>query len=147
METLYFKEQDETVHKITCEYEDYQEDPRKYGTSIGYMVFKERRNASLGDEQVKNYRDFFINNLSGEDKEQYQSMTERQLFDIWEKEQLIVIPLDVYEHGGISIHEGSLSIKKEHWLDGSLDEDVVNDGFIYLPKDNDIITDFHLEQG
>ena len=145
METLYFKEQDETVHKITCEYVDHQEDPRKYA-SIGYMVFKERRNESLGDEQVKNYGDFFINNLPGEDKEQYQSMTENQLFNLWEKEQLIVIPLNIIDHGRIAIHEGSLAIKKERWLDGSLDENVVNDGFIYIPKDSDFVTDFHLQQ-
>ena len=63
-------------------------------------------------------------------------LTETQLFDKWAASKLAVIPIDVYEHGGITCHEAS--IRKTARASNDRDDGVIhNDGFIYIDKDDE----------
>ena len=142
--TWHFKEKDGTIHKLTCDYEMYPDNPRKFGSQLGYMVFKDRNNYSLGDQQVEDYKDFFLSNLPDGDREKCEQMSERQLFELWEKEQFLVLPLNFnqYSSSMCRIQSGLLSINEEQWLDGTVIEDITNDGFIFVSKDNQELSDY-----
>lgn len=137
MEQFYFKTQDEQYHKLTVDYDQAAENPRKFD-GFGNMVFLEQKKYRLGDQQVSNWKDFFIDQLSDEKKQaNYENLTQAQLYQIWEKEQLIVFPLNIYEHSDIGINPATLHTEKETWLDGTPIEDITNSGFIYIPKNHE----------
>lgn len=62
-ETLYFKSGKNYV-KAEWEYDNYPENPQQDRENIGKMVFFKNRNGDFGDEQVDNWREFFINQLT-----------------------------------------------------------------------------------
>ena len=64
MENLFFKTEDDYYHKIESDYDKYAENPRKFYENLGKMFFKEQNRNRLGDEQVSDFSDFFIGQLS-----------------------------------------------------------------------------------
>lgn len=62
-------------------------------------------------------------------------LTESQLFDKWAETKLCVIPINIFEHSGITCHEASLR-KTLHATNDRDDGAIYNDGFIYVNKDN-----------
>ena len=65
METEFFKTDDGIYHKIERDYDSDPLNPRKNFDNLGKMVFKEQSRYKLGDEQVSDLSDFFVNQLSG----------------------------------------------------------------------------------
>ena len=64
METQFFKTDDGIYHKIESDYDKNPLSPRKDFDNLGKMVFKEQSLYKLGDEQVSDFSDFFLNQLS-----------------------------------------------------------------------------------
>lgn len=62
-------------------------------------------------------------------------LTESQLFDKWAQTKLCVIPINFFEHSGITVHEAAVR-KTLRAANDRDDGDVYNDGFIYIDKDN-----------
>ena len=266
MENLFFKTEDDYYHKIESDYDKYAENPRKLYENLGKMFFKEQNRNRLGDEQVSDFSDFFIGQLSsgqGDERKikgkivvdiptlsealnhrvlnklyvagtqesgfhfdidkfyqdfeaqlssicdtyrklgfvddivcnipfdenhkltnnleiefespyfsdyesdsnfnqvidaikatidsfdvkysdeenltsyKYKDLTEKELFDLWAKNQFYVLPINIFEHSDIVLHPGTLQTRTEKWLDGSSIEEITNSGFIYVSKDNE----------
>lgn len=62
-ETLYFKSGKNFV-KAEWNYDDYAESPRTDRDNLGKMVFFKNKNGKFGDEQVDEWREFFIDQLT-----------------------------------------------------------------------------------
>lgn len=62
-------------------------------------------------------------------------LTESQLYDKWAETKLCVIPINIFEHSGMTCHEASLR-KTLHVANDRDDGAIYNDGFIYVDKDN-----------
>ena len=62
-------------------------------------------------------------------------LTESQLYDKWVETKLCVIPINIFEHSGMTCHEASLR-KTLHVANDRDDGAIYNDGFIYVDKDN-----------
>lgn len=62
-------------------------------------------------------------------------LTESQLYDKWAETKLSVIPINIFEHSGMTCHESSLR-KTLHISNDRDDGAIYNDGFIYVDKDN-----------
>lgn len=68
---LYFKDENNKYHKFNYEYHSDPENPRIW-ENLGTMVFLKQRNYKLGDEKINNYTDFFINQLTNGEGDEYQ---------------------------------------------------------------------------
>lgn len=62
-ETLCFKSGKDYV-KAEWGYDDYAESPRTDRDNLGKMVFIKNRNGRFGDEQIDNWREFFIDQIT-----------------------------------------------------------------------------------
>lgn len=62
-ETLYFKSGKDYV-KAEWNYDDYAESPRTDRDNLGKLVFFKNKNGKFGDEQVDEWREFFIDQLT-----------------------------------------------------------------------------------
>lgn len=62
-ETLYFKSGKNFV-KAEWNYDDYAESPRTDRDNLGKLVFLKNKNGKFGDEQVDEWREFFIDQLT-----------------------------------------------------------------------------------
>ena len=69
-------------------------------------------------------------------------LTESQLYDKWAETKLCVIPINIFEHSGMTCHEASLR-KTLHVANDRDDGAIYNDGFIYVDKDNkEVLNEF-----
>lgn len=139
METEFFKTDDGIYHKIESDYDRDPLNPRKDFDNLGKMVFKKQSRYSLGDIQTDEFAEFFEDELKEIDSD---SLTEKQLFDIWSKHQFFVLPINIFEHSNIALHPGTLNTRTEKWLDGSFIEEITNSGFIYVSKDNEEVQEY-----
>lgn len=65
-------------------------------------------------------------------------LTESQLYEKWAESKLCVIPIDVYEHSGITCRPAS--VRKTLSVSNDRDDGVIyNNGFIYVDKGNEEI--------
>lgn len=160
-ETLYFKSGKDYV-KAEWNYDDYAESPRTDRDNLGKMVFFKNKNGKFGDEQVSEWREFFIDQLTDSNpmshyegvlKEDFgitrescsmdwrlesslDGLTESELYDKWVESKAAVIPIDVYIHSGTTCHEAP--VRKSPFQNDLTDGGYIhNDGFAYVDKDNE----------
>lgn len=141
MKTEFFKTDDGIYHKIECDYDRVNDPlhPRKDFDNLGKMIFKEHNRYSLGDIQTDEFAEFFEDELKEIDSD---SLTEKQLFDLWVEKQFYVLPINIFEHGNIVLHPGTLKTRNEKFLDGSNNEYITNSGFIYVSKGNEEVQEY-----
>lgn len=66
----------------------------------------------------------------------FDHLTESQLYDKWAETKLCVIPINLFEHSGMTCYEAFLR-KTLHVTNDRDDGAIYNDGFIYVDKDNE----------
>lgn len=131
---------DEKTGKITDSYiidlktancKDY------YGAESAYNQIRDELTYHLSEILPKNFFNYqdSINHFNELD-----DLTESQLYDKWAETKLCVIPINIFEHSGISCCEASLR-KTLHVSNDRDDGAIYNNGFIYVNKNNKEILD------
>jgi len=102
--------------------------PRVDYDNIGTMVYK-HRNYTLGDEEIEDPIDFLntllVNPIAEDDIEYSNAFMESIQALVEVEANYIILPVYIYEHGGITISTGSFSCQ---WDSGQC-------GYIYAHKD------------
>ncbi|MBO4858717.1 MAG: hypothetical protein J5527_09395 [Treponema sp.] len=103
-----------------------------YGAESAYNRIRDELSDCLNVFVPKNFFNYqdsihHFNELEG--------FSESQLYDKWAETKFCVIPINIYEHSGITCHEASLR-KTLHAANDRDDGAIYNDGFIYVNKNN-----------
>ena len=97
-----------------------------------YTQIRDELAANLSEITPKNYFNYQDSIHHFNELEEF---TESQLYDKWSETKLCVIPINVFEHSGVTCHEASL--RKTSRVANDRDDGLIfNDGFIYVDKNN-----------
>lgn len=103
-----------------------------FETPYGNSDYSEIKNAV--EEELAKYG-LKITSVHPEEINQLEELSETELYKKWAETKACVIPLSLYEHGGLTVHASEL--RTTRYLANNRDEDnIFNDGFIYVDKDN-----------
>ena len=108
-----------------------------YGAESAYNQIRDELAYHLSGIVPKN---FFNYQGSIHHFNELDNLTESQLYDKWAATKLCVIPIDLYEHSGLTCHEASVR-KTLHVTNDRDDGAIYNDGFIFIDKDNREVLD------
>ena len=127
------------ILKARLTYETDPMDPWKDWDHLGTLVqnTSNSRGFSIGDEQTDSWSEFFYNDTPDLTEEDYENMTEVELYNKWKKSKFVVIPVSFYDYGsnGCSLSYGD----NEDDLDMSLYDNsryIENAGFYYVEKND-----------
>lgn len=109
--TKYWLE-DNTIHRAFFEYEEYLDESPRDWDNLGTMVCGHRR-YTLGDIQVKDMEEWEANKPL-------------------KKDTLVILPLGLYDHSGITMYVGG---RTDPWDSGEV-------GYIYVRKDNEEVIEY-----
>ena len=121
METINFK-----GYNINIQHDELAENPREWD-NLGTIAYK-HRDYTLGDEVIKDTIQEHFNNKYDilEPSEYYLTDTEIQKIDKWIKKNIIMLPVYLYDHSGITINTTGFSCQ---WDSGQV-------GIIYVSKEH-----------
>ena len=109
--TKYWLE-DNTIHRAFFEYEEYLDESPRDWDNLGTMVCGHRR-YTLGDIQVRDMEEWEANKPL-------------------KKDTLVILPLGLYDHSGITMYVGGIT---DPWDSGEV-------GYIYVRKDNEEVIEY-----
>lgn len=109
--TKYWLE-DNTIHRAFFEYEEYLDESPRDWYNLGTMVCGHRR-YNLGDIQVRDMEEWEANKPL-------------------KKDTLVILPLGLYDHSGITMYVGG---RTDPWDSSEV-------GYIYVRKDNEEVVEY-----
>lgn len=125
------KDKDGKKYLLTIERDDYADDPRKEWDNLCTMICW-HRNYSLGDKHsYDGIEDFFqtlCKDVLGKGYDETDELFWQDMFKMLQESNLILIkPINMYEHGGITVSTSSGYPYNDRWDAGCV-------GFIYVTK-------------
>lgn len=132
---------DEKTNRLTNHYSiDLRTSSNKGYTAAenSLYIIKKALSEYLSDvapANIFNYTDSIQNYNKIED------LTETQLYEKWAATKLCVLPIDIYEHSGLTCHKAP--VRKTTKVNNDRDDGIIyNDGFIYIDNNNPEVLEF-----
>jgi len=125
-EYLYCVDKENEVYRVLVERDEstYDVNPREEFENLGTMICNHRK-YNLGDIQDDFYD--FMNKEVGTDED----LSDSELFKKWKDSKYMVLPLNLYDHSGLSMSIGF----GRGWDNGVV-------GYIFVDKDNKELLDY-----
>lgn len=112
----------------TCEKDNWEEAEEAFAT------IKEAINEALSDF-LGGYMDDVEIDDSFQHRNTFDDLSESELYEKWAASKFCVVPIDIYEHSGITIR--AVDVRKTLSATNDRDDgEIYNDGFVYVDKDN-----------
>lgn len=124
------KDDEGNEYTLTVEYDDYADNPREWDNVCTMVCW--HRNYRLGDRHKYDDSDEFFNDLlyriCGMNPDDYEDLPTRDKYKLArESGQLVIKPINLYDHGGITVSTSSGYPYNDRWDAGCV-------GFIYITK-------------
>lgn len=124
------KDDEGNEYTLTVEYEDYAESPREWDNVCKMICW--HRNYDLGDQHNYDDSDEFMSDIlyriCGMNPDDYESLSTRdKLKLIFESGQIVIKPINLYDHSGITVSTSNSYPYNDRW-------DSCCVGFIYITK-------------
>lgn len=102
-----------------------------------FATVKEEIRTALSDFLGGYMRDVEIDD-SVHHRNSFDDLSESELYEKWAASKFCVVPIDIYEHSGITIR--AVDVRKTLSVTNDRDDgEIYNDGFVYVDKDNKVL--------
>lgn len=125
------KDDDGNEYTLTVEQDDYAEDPREWDNLCTMVCW--HRNYSIGDkhnyDDVDEFFRYILHHICGMEYEDFNALdTDENYKLICESDKLIIKPINLYDHSGITVSTSNGYPYNDRW-------DASYVGFIYATKE------------